>query len=150
MKLQRNYLATAIAGVSLVIFGCAKTGMTDQKAMELVSNAGGVSRVSSEANAIFSKYGVSQLGGLSIFDSDITNYPAIATLTSNSASRSFLLVPGTPGNPSQIRILYGPHSRLKCIRIFQSTNDLSSKYRSSLTVALSSNIFFGPIEGIKE
>lgn len=139
------FFVIAITLTAVLCSSCVQSEMTKEKAEHLIGSAGGISKINLEASAIFQRYGTMELGGLSLFRPEITNYPAIAVLLSNSVPKSFLIVPETPGEPPQISILYGPHSRLKCIRIFQTTNGLSLKYRSAPSFEIASNIFLSPI-----
>lgn len=147
--------AKAVTYTILIIFGFLLVGyllllwmagrflpqMSDAQAQKLIRQAGGIDTITREADGIFRTYGTNGVYSLSIFDSVITNFPAMRVLLSNSVPKSLLLLPQLSGEPSQITILYGPHFHSSWIRIFEWTNESTVQYASSGT-QISTNIFF--------
>jgi hypothetical protein len=139
-KIAITFVLLVLAGGLVFLWqtGYFLPAMTEDQARKLIEKAGGAEQVNQDARKIFTAHGTNELYSLWLYEGEITNYPAIASLLSNSASKSFTVL----SRPPQITILYGPHSHLRLMHIFEATNDLPAKYESPL---ISSNIFFTDI-----
>lgn len=118
--------------------------MSEAQARKFVQEAGGADEISREAAGIIRSFETSEadtVKAISIFDSTITNFPAISVLLTNSSTRGALIDPHRHELPSYIRIMYGPHMHLKFMSIFYETNGLDQHFLDS-HIQLSSNIFF--------
>lgn len=120
--------------------------MSEAQARKLVQEAGGADKICREASLLLNvgKYkNPYEFHSLSIYDNplEITNYPALSVLVTNSHTRSLVLEHGHDGLPPHIQIMYGPHMHIKFMSIFGETNGLDQHFVDS-HVQLSSNIFF--------
>lgn len=118
--------------------------MSEAQARKLVQEAGGADEISREAANIVRSFKTSEVGAvktISIYDSAITNYPAISVLLTNSHTRGVLIEPHSYELPPNIRIMFGPHMHTKFMYILDGTDGLDQHFLDS-HVQLSSNIFF--------
>lgn len=116
--------------------------MTEAQARNLIQQAGGPEKISRDAIRILHKHSNADFAILSIYgpNHEITNYPAIEILATNSHTGSIDIESGY-NLPTHIRIIYGPHAHLKRMMIFDTTSDVTQQLGDSY-VQLSSNIFF--------
>jgi len=118
--------------------------MSETQVHRLIQQAGGADKVSREASLLLKsdRDKNHDFHSLSIYDNrpEITNYPAISVLVTNSHTGSLVIEPGYEDLPPHIRIMFGPHMHIKFMSIFDVTNDLGQQFRDS-HVQLSSNIF---------
>lgn len=140
-------LAILLTGGVLFVWelGYFSPAMGEGQARQLIQQAGGADKISREASRILSVDTHKNPGfhSLSIYDPnpEITNYPAISVLVTNSHTGSLVIEPGFEDLPPYIRIMYGPHRHIKFMMIFDRTNRPGQQFRESF-VQLSSNIFF--------
>jgi len=126
--------------------------MSETQVQRLIQQAGGADKISREASLLLNsdRHKNHDFHSLSIYDNrpEITNYPAISVLVTNSHTGSLVIEPGYEGLPPyiedlppHIRIMFGPHRHIKFMLIFNVTNGVGQQFRDS-HLQLSSNIFF--------
>jgi len=114
-----------------------------RRAIQLINKAGGVERINQEARRIFAKYIGNAKEGRFLDESDLKEFPAIASL--GNAWHLNLEGEARIGNtplPAHISIRYGTHFHPDFISIFNPDDPLPPKFKnSSLFIPLAPNIF---------
>lgn len=115
--------------------------MSEDQARNLIQQAGGADKISREASKLINTHSTGGFYSLSVYETEITNFPAISVIATNSHTRSVVIEPGYQHLPMHIRILYGPHAHIKLMMIFDTTNGVMQQLGDSY-VQLFPNIFF--------
>jgi hypothetical protein len=115
--------------------------MSEIQARQLIQQAGGADKISREASQLIDTYKTNVSSLSFVYEPEITNFPAILILATNSRTGGLVIEPGYQDLPPHVRIMYGTHRHTRFMIIFDGTNGPGEHFRESY-VELSSNIFF--------
>ena len=138
MKAKSHLMSGSVLPLSILLCalcsgGCGRSEATLEEGTTLLARAGGLAKVNAEAAQIFNRFGTNTT--MSLFDADLTEFPAIRAL-----GNSVILGESGPGFPPHLRIRYGTHWRSKFFLIFDGDNGTNFT-RSLPSIQICSNVF---------